>query len=202
MPLSRTDVANNALRVIAAQHVTDYDEDTESARQVRGCYEQVVRGQLERYPWFFAKKRTQAAANATAPAWKYAYAYTMPSDFLKLVELEDSWVFDLSFTLASEAIPAYEMVGRTVETDMTAPLKFTYIRDLSADPTLWSPLFADAVAAALAIELAPPLSKSDSAVERAVKKHREAIMAARRSAAIQSPPQRLADDTWLTARYA
>lgn len=202
MPLSRTNVANNALRIVAAQQIDDYDEDTESARQVRGCYDQVVRGQLERYPWFFAKHRGQAAANATAPAWKYARAFTMPSDFLKLVELEDSWVFDLSFYAATDAVPQYELLGRALETDLPAPLKFTYIRDLSADPTLWSPLFADAVAAALAVEIAPPLSKSDSAVERAAKKHMEVVRAARRSNAIQSPPQRLADDTWIAARFA
>ena len=155
-----------------------------------------------RFPsWHFAKKQAQIAQDADAPLFKYAYAFTLPTDFMRLVELEDRWVFSVDrATQDTNPIPPYEMQGRSLLTDMTAPLRIGYVRDLTDEPTLWHPLFEEVVVAALAAALANPLAKSMSTVEAMLKLRRLKVTEARRVNAIQQPPKHIPDGSWMVAR--
>lgn len=198
--LSRTQVINNALRAISANLVADPDEDTESARQAKGVYEQTVRAELENHAWFFAKGQASLAQSAAAPVFKFARAFQVPADFVRLVELQDRWVFSIIRGVDTDPVPPYEMQGRSILTDFGAPLRITYLRDLSDDPTLWSPLFAEVVSAALAIALAMPLTKSEGMVSLAEKLYQKALRRAKTANAIQMPPHNIPDGSWITAR--
>lgn len=198
--LSRTEVINDALRIISANLIADPDEASESARQAKGVYDQTVRVELETYAWGFAKQQAALAASATPPLFKFANSYPLPSDFLRLVELDDRWVFSIVRGVDTEPTPAYEIIGRSVNTDIGAPLKITYLRDLTQDPTYWPATFTAVVSAALALALAMPLTKSEGMVSLAEKLHRRALNRARTSNAIQMPPQNLPDGSWVTAR--
>jgi hypothetical protein len=201
MALSRTQVINRALQLIAADTISDPDEDTTSARTAKLEYDAVVRAELSAYPWYFAKKQAQIAQDADAPLFKYAYAFTLPTDFMRLVELEDRWVFSVDrATQDTNPIPPYEMQGRSLLTDMTAPLRIGYVRDLTDEPTLWHPLFEEVVVAALAAALANPLAKSMSTVEAMLKLRRLKVTEARRVNAIQQPPKHIPDGSWMVAR--
>ena len=201
MALSRTQVINRALQLIAADTISDPDEDTTSARTAKLEYDAVVRAELSAYPWYFAKKQAQIAQDADAPLFKYAYAFTLPTDFMRLVELEDRWVFSVDrATQDTNPIPPYEMQGRSLLTDMTAPLRIGYVRDLTDEPTLWHPLFEEVVVAALAAALANPLAKSMSTVEAMLKLRRLKGTEARRVNAIQQPPKHIPDGSWMVAR--
>lgn len=201
MALSRTQVINRALQLIAADTISDPDEDTTSARTAKLEYDAVVRAELSAYPWYFAKKQAQIAQDADAPLFKYAYAFTLPTDFMRLVELEDRWVFSVDrATQDTNPIPPYEMQGRSLLTDMTAPLRIGYVRDLTDEPTLWHPLFEEVVVAALAAALANPLAKSMSTVEAMLKLRRMKVTEARRVNAIQQPPKHIPDGSWMVAR--
>lgn len=201
MALSRTQVINRALQLIAADTISDPDEDTTSARTAKLEYDAVVRAELSAYPWYFAKKQAQIAQDADAPLFKYAYAFTLPTDFMRLVEMEDRWVFSVDrATQDTNPIPPYEMQGRSLLTDMTAPLRIGYVRDLTDEPTLWHPLFEEVVVAALAAALANPLAKSMSTVEAMLKLRRLKVTEARRVNAIQQPPKHIPDGSWMVAR--
>lgn len=200
MPLSRTQVINDGLRHISANLIADPDEDTESARQAKGVYDQVVRAELESSAWFFAKTQAALPQNATPPLFKYARAYNLPSDFVRLVEMEDRWVFSVMRNIDVNPIPQYEMQGRAIFTDIAAPLRVAYLRDITSDPTVWSPLFANVVAAALAIRLAMPLTKSEGMVSLASKIYSSELARAKKSNAIQMPPAQIPDGSWITAR--
>ena len=201
MALSRTQVINRALQLIAADTISDPDEDTTSARTAKLEYDAVVRAELSAYPWYFAKKQAQIAQDADAPLFKYAYAFTLPTDFMRLVELEDRWVFSVDrATQDTNPIPPYEMQGRSLLTDMTAPLRIGYVRDLTDEPTLWHPMFEEVVVAALAAALANPLAKSMSTVEAMLKLRRLKVTEARRVNAIQQPPKHIPDGSWMVAR--
>lgn len=200
MPLSRTQVTNDGLRHISANLIADPDEDTESARQAKGVYEQVVRSELEAHAWFFAKKQAILPQNGEPPLFRFQRAYNLPPDFVRLVELEDKWVFSVIRGIDVNPIPPYEMHGRAILTDISAPLRITYLRDVAADPTLWTPLFANCVSAALAIRLAMPLTKSEGMVSLASKIYGSELTRAKRSNAIQMPPAQIPDGSWITAR--
>lgn len=198
--LSRTQVINNGLRLISANLIADPDEDTESARQAKEVYDQVVRSELEAHAWFFAKEQTALPENAIAPIFKFAHAYNLPSDFVRLVELDGRWVFSVIRHVDVNPVPIYELQGRAILTDLTAPLNIAYLRDVSSDPTVWTPLFGNVVSAALAVALAMPLTKSEGMVSLAEKLYQKELARAKKSNAIQMPPQNMPDNSWITAR--
>lgn len=198
--LSRTQVINNGLRLISANLIADPDEDTESARQAKEVYDQVVRSELEAHPWFFAKVQAALPANATPPLFKFGRAYNLPADFVRLVELDGRWVFSSIRHVDVNPIPLYELHGRAIFTDLTAPLNIAYLRDMTSEPTAWTPLFGSVVSAALAVVLAMPLTKSEGMVSLAEKLYQKELMRAKRSNAIQMPPQNMPDNSWVTAR--
>lgn len=200
MPLSRTQVINDGLRYISANLIADPDEDTESARQAKGVYEQVVRSELEAHAWFFAKKQATLPQNAEPPLFRFQRAFNVPSNFVRLVELDDKWVFTTIRWIDVNPIPPYEMHGRAILTDLAAPLRITYLQDVTDDPTIWTPLFANCVSAALAIRLAMPLTKSEGMVSLASKIYGSELTRAKRSNAIQMPPAQIPDGSWITAR--
>lgn len=198
--LSRTQVINKALRAISANLIADPDENTESARQAKDAYDQTVRAELEAHAWYFAKLQASLPASATPPLFKFSAAYTLPADFIRLVELEDKWVFSVVREADAAPVPAYEMNGRSIMTNIGAPLRLTYIRDVTSDPTVWSPLFAEVAAMALAVNLAMPLTKSEGMVSLAEKLYQKAVRRARTANAIQMPPHSIPDGSWVMAR--
>lgn len=200
MAVSRTNVINLALQSIAANTIADPDEDTESARQAKICYDQVVRREIEAHPWYFAKAQATLPANAGAPTFKFAYAFNLPSNFLRLVELQDRWVFSMLRNIDTNPIPAYEIQGRAILTDLAAPLNIGYLADKTDDPSLWPPTFVQVAAMALAVRLAYPLTKSDGAVKMAKESYAEALTMARKNNAIQMAPANLPDGSWMAAR--
>jgi hypothetical protein len=198
--LSRTQVINNGLRIIGANLIADPDEDTESARQAKGVYEQTVLAELESHAWSFAKAQAVLPQSAVNPLFGFQRAFTIPSDFVKLVELENRWAFYSVRNIDTNPMPAFEVQGRSILTNFDAPLRISYLRDLSGDPTLWPPLFAETVSAALAGALAMTLTKSQGVVETAEKLYRKATRRATQSNAIQKPPAHIPDGSWITAR--
>lgn len=201
MALSRTEVINAALLAIGVRPIADPDERSEAAYRAKDVYNTVVRSELEKYPWFFAKRAVRLAASATAPLLHYERAFLLPTDFIRLVELEDRWVFDvLRGTPNVDPIPTYVVTDRYVHSDFAAPLGISYIADLTEDPPLWTPLFTRAVTYALAEALAFPLTKSDGVTERMSRLYDKAVTAARRSSAMQQPTQHVPDGSWLASR--
>jgi hypothetical protein len=192
MALSRTEVINRALQMIAADTISDPDEDTISARASKLEYAPTVRAELSAHPWYFAKAQASLPASADAPAFKFAYAYTLPTDFLRLVELRDRWMFTIDRQAQdTNPIPFYELQGRAI---------IGYIRDVTDDPTIWHPLFEEVVVASLAMALANPLAKSTGLVELAAKVKRMKLAEARRVNAIQNPSRHIPDSSWMLAR--
>lgn len=201
MALSRTQVINRALQLIAADTISDPDEDSASARAAKIEYDAIVKAELSAYPWYFAKAQTGLPADLDAPLFKFAYSYTLPVDFLRLVELEERWVFDVVRPVVSTyPLPPYEMQGRAILTDLTAPLNIGYIRDVVDEPTIWHPLFEECVVHSLAAALANPLAKSMTQVDAFTRTRRMKVAEARRVNAIQRSPEHLPDGSWMAAR--
>lgn len=201
MALSRTQVINRALQLIAADTISDPDEDTTSARTAKLEYDAVVRAELSAYPWYFAKKQALLAQEADAPLFKFGLSYALPTDFLRLVELENRWVFSVDrATQDTNPIPPYELQGRSLLTDIAAPMRVGYIRDVVDEPTIWHPLFEEVVVAALAMVLANPLAKAVTLVDLAGKMKTAKLREARRVNAIQQPPKHIPDGSWMVAR--
>lgn len=148
--LTVTEIANLALSKLGpgGGYLTDFNTDqTVQAQAARRTYVAMRDLVLEAHPWRFARGRAALAADSPAvPAWGYALQYTVPSDFLRLLSIED-WDGD------------YEVEAGKILTDSTAPLNIRYLAQVT-DTSKFSPTFIDALATRWAAELAPTIVKS------------------------------------------
>lgn len=189
---SKTDIANRALSKLGEGRVSNIDTDDNTAPKViRFMWDIELDTLLTAYPWNFAVTRTQIAKNATAPSWGYANSYTLPSDFLALLEINQN----PDYRLETDATNG----GRLILTDSGSPLKIRYIKRVT-DTGEFDPLFVQAFASKLALEGCEEITQSNTKKEILVREYLNNIREAYASDAIQDPPLRLQSDEWLVAR--
>ena len=79
------------------------------------CRDEVLRA----HTWNFAVKRSGALATTTAPNFGYTYAYTLPSDCLRVVELYNStspWRVENSVLLTNDTVARVKYVAQITDT--------------------------------------------------------------------------------------
>ena len=143
-PISEVAIANMAAGVLdESRPILSLDDNTSIARfmsrEFGYCRDELIR----LFPWNFCKTRIVLAPDATAPAFEYAYAYTLPDDCLRLIPL----------TLdGSQYSPAliHALEGRTILTNLGPVLYARYIRK-ETNAARFDPLFARCLATYLAV---------------------------------------------------
>ena len=107
---------------------------------------------LAAHAWAFATRRKTlsmpALGGETLKNPAYPFAFELPSDCIKPLRLEG--------IAGVNRTPAYVIEGRTIRTGSDSVI-LVYIARL-VDPKLWPPLFADALAWAMAGELASTIN--------------------------------------------
>ena len=102
-------------------------------------YTQVRDGVFRSHPWNCLQKRVELAADTTAPAWGFSYAYTLPSDCLRLLRILD---YDSN----------YKVEGRKILSN-TSSMKILYIARVT-DPNEYDELLRETLSAALGADIA------------------------------------------------
>lgn len=183
---SKTDIANRALFKVGERRVSNVETtDTEAAKTINELYDTVRDTVLSSYPWNFAIKRVSLAPDATAPAWQWDYAYTMPADFLSLILVKDN--------------PEYDFEGGKVLTDEGKTLYIKYIAriDNTGD---YSPVFVEAFAALLAVESVEKITQSNTKKAALQQEYQQILAKAYMVDAIENPIKDLEQDEWVDAR--
>lgn len=188
---SKTDICNRALSKLGQPRVSNVDTtDIKAARVMRHNYDTIRDSLIAEYPWNFALKRTTLAKHATDPAWGFNNSYTLPSDFLSLIEIKNNP--DYRIEVDSDGDLA-------ILTDEGAPIYILYVRKVT-DTGRFDPLFVEALAGRLAVEGCEELQESNTKKQILLQEHEYLIKKAFASDAIQDLPQTLQDDAWLLAR--
>lgn len=113
---------------------------------------------LEMHPWNFATRRATLAL-LDVPTWTWEYAYSLPSNTVKVLSVLPSHVDDdlESEPYETEAGADGSLVIRTNLAEAT--VRYTMRVE---DPTRFSPLFTEALTRLLAAYLAGPVIKGDA----------------------------------------
>jgi hypothetical protein len=152
MATSDAQLVNLALvRVGIRELIDSLDEDSVNAQAANAVYGLVRDALLARVPWPFARRRATLGllTDVTRDGWLYAYA--LPSDCIQALYIYPG----LRAPRASQRVPfGLELEGdtRILLTDQASPVLCYTARVTS--PGLFPPLFADALAWGLAVELA------------------------------------------------
>lgn len=157
-PQSETDICNLALDHLNQGPITSIENPT---GKISGLcarwYDQTRRGVLRSHTWNCAKKRTSLAALAEAPSYEFNTQYALPSDFLRVVTIGNP--SDVIYKLYSIES------GNLLVNSGGGALPFSYIYNMTNIEDM-DPLLVEALAAALARNIAYPITGSNSTVQR------------------------------------
>ena len=194
----------NALAIynIAAAAIGERSLATGEANELSRALDEVwnrgngaIRYCLEQGLWNHAIRTVQVDADEdTDPAFGLAYAFTVPDDFVRLVQIS----LDEHF---SYPLNEYEHERGFWYAD-SSPLYVRYVSDddaYGADMSLWPETFTLWVGYYLATQVAPRL-KSDLDFERLEKRTKRALVDARSKDALQEPTRFPPSGSWVNAR--
>lgn len=199
MAQSRTDICNSALLRLGAATITDITDDSAEARACNEQYDSNRRSELRKHPWNFAIKRVVLAADTDAPAFEFDYAFTLPSDCLRVLIPKDNsldWVIEGGKILTNWS--SSPVTGAS--TSDAVSLSLRYVADID-DVGLFDTAFYDALTLSLAMDICEKITNSTAKKQALGEEYKAAISEARRSDALENLPEDPPDDDWWTARF-
>ncbi|KEX95167.1 hypothetical protein HA62_29795 [Pseudomonas putida] len=154
---SDIEICNVALsRVAHTQPIVSFTEKSKAAELCAVFYTTLRDLVLADFPWPFAESIVNLAdIGSPAPGWAYRYRY--PASCLKVRDIiQPGQRRPLTADLQIPFKIGYDTGGKVIHTDQPeAGVRFTFRVE---DSTFFDPLFADALAWRLAMDLALPLS--------------------------------------------
>ena len=183
---TQVDICNIALTSLGDQRIVSLSDNNERARLCSARYDDVRDAVLRAYPWNCALKRAELAPSVATPAWGYSYIYPLPSDCLRVIDVEGYEV-------------PYEVEGRNILTDAST-VKLLYLAKVT-DASQYDSLLVQAIGTRLAMEIAEPLTGRRDLRQDLTAKY-QAVLAEARSVdtAERSLPVTIESDVFVSAR--
>ena len=186
---SITGICNQALGRIGSKRINNYETDTSAeAIHCRIHYQQTIESLLRSGVWQFARKRASLTADISTPGFEWGYQFSLPSDFLRLVEVYQLDGYSGLYTLEGNKI---------LSDDDTLNIK--YIRNV-ADPNEFDPLFTEIAVLKLALNLLIPLGGLNTAALREVMMNELKISTSRARMVMFDENNTTGQSDWLLAR--
>ena len=197
MGTTKVNICNSALAKVGATRISSLDDDKKQARLCKELYTIITQQMIESHPWNFAISRVEVAAVVAAPAFGFSYQFQVPSDCLRILNLQDDFSDD---TVSQGSFYNWKREGDKILTnDSTCKIKF--IKDVSERPDLFSSNFSEALAYRLAADLAYPLAQSNQLASRMNQQYLVFLAYARSYDAQEGSSDRFSADQWLESRY-
>ena len=134
-----------------------------------------------------------------APAWGFNNAFQLPSDFLRLVQVNDTFAVPGLTDYRDQDDSSYVIENNQLLTVFNAPLKIRYIQDVT-EAGRFDPLFVEVFVAKLAYEGCEEITQSASKKQTVGQDYKDAMKEAVSVGAIERPPQGFPDDSWMLIR--
>ena len=184
---SDVSICNLALSFLGEDPIIARTDNTRRAILCNLHYDNVRRAVLRRHPWRCARTRAKLAALAVAPLFDYGYAYQKPADYIR------------AFDMPADDMPRWEVEGDSILSDLEPPLQLVYVKDLQ-DVSRMDSLLVDAIALALAVNLAMPLTQSDDKEARVTQRLADHMAEAKTISGQEASPMEWDEDIWLRTR--
>ena len=151
-------ICNLALSNIGKDNINALTDAGAEARACSQFYEHTRDMMLQAYPWRFAGGTVSLAQVTNDKPGQWGYAYQRPTDCLKVRWVRPAYSEDdLALTRQQEISHQYEAEAQRIYCNLSpAFLRYTA---MITDPSLFPPLFVDALSWHLATRLAMPLTR-------------------------------------------
>ena len=131
-------ICNSALNQLGAASITALTDNSKNARLCNERYETVRDAVFRSHPWNCLIKRQQLAQDAATPAYGFSYQFSLPSDCLRLLNL-DAYNSD------------HKVEGRKILCNEQS-IKIAYISQVT-DPNEMDVLLRETISAGIAADL-------------------------------------------------
>lgn len=181
---------NSALRKLGAESITAPSDNSNRARLVSASYEIQLEKLLTAHPWNKAIDYVELAAIDPTPAdlYEYAYVFQLPSDCLRV----------LSTSAGSRE--CWEEISDSRLAADESELTVKYIRKVE-DVSALGAQFCEALAWAVAFDVAYSFTQSATMVQLCKDEHEKAVRAARSYDAQVGSVKVVEANDWLDARH-
>ena len=167
---SVVDICNSALNLLGASTISALTDDSKNARLCNQRYEPVRNRVFRSHSWNCLTKRVQLAQDSTAPVVEYSYAYTLPSDCLRVLKVHTG------VTDSIESEIDYAVEGRKIKTN-EGTIYLVYIA-IDTDPNNYDSYLQESISHQLAADIAYAVTNNATLaknyMERADERLREA----------------------------
>lgn len=196
MPLTQTEICNQALSRIGAKTIMSIDDDdSKSAAACLNIWEATVSEVTRMGEWSCLRKRATLVQLTTPPAFEWLYQYQLPGDLIKVLELN-------GVEYHGEPQDEWEIEGRLLLTD-ASEAKLRYVAYVE-DTTQWDSLLTNAVVVLLAAKLAVPIRQDEQMMIALMNEYQRTLGAARMQDGGERKRHRFNPTTlsrWVNARY-
>lgn len=183
---SGVSICSNALLMVGAQTINSFDDDSDRALLVSNLWPTFRDSLLRKNYWNCAKKRVILSPETDAPAFDWAYKFTLPGD----------WVRTLA--VGERGIPEeFEQEGRFILADSNV-LRLSYI---SNDVSQYDTELVNVMELGMAARIAYAITQSASLRDSYTAEYRDALKKAGALDGMDEPAQQLGDSPLLAARY-
>lgn len=183
------EICNEALVYLGVPATRSAQEIARRARLAIDAYPAARDGVTRRAAWNCARTRIKLVADAQPPNFEWQHAYTLPTDFIRMVESN------------SNQFAEWRIENGVLLSDQGPEFELLYIRRLT-DASQMDPLLREAVALALAARIGPALKPDDpQAINRVAKWCEDRIRLAASASAQESSTREWEIDIWLQARF-
>lgn len=181
-------ICSNALQILGAKPINDFDERTEQARMAANLWDDARDELLRAHPWKCAKKRVILAPLTATPAFDYGYAFELPGDWLKTIQVgKRGQKLD------------YETEGNAILCDTTSlPLVYIYRNEVVQS---WHPHLVAVAELLMCARMGYAVTKSSSIRDSFRDEFARALKVAKAIDGQDDPPETLDADEYLQSRY-
>lgn len=154
---SNIDICNMALDHFGKPSIVSLSEGSAEAQACVRQYDIARRACLVRSPWTFARKLRKLAVNSVNPLpdlWEYNY--DLPNDMLKLHQIVPTGV------RPARNLPGEKYYVESGAVFSNVPDAYAFYIEDCGNVLRWSTLFDETVALALALRLAPTMTRRNS----------------------------------------
>jgi hypothetical protein len=142
-------LCNRALARLGDTSIANLSDGSSAARYCTLLLPEALLSVYSEYDWKSAKKRLELAPNVDAPTYGYDYAFQLPVDFIRLINVD--------------SIESYSLEGQTILSDETS-LFITYIA--MPEETAIPGHLQTLISTKLAFLLSTPMTSSEQLAQR------------------------------------
>jgi len=181
-------ICSNALLRLGAQTIASLSESNDRARLAANLYETVRDSTLRSHPWNCAVKRVVLAPDTDVPAFDFAAQFTLPSDWLKTLQVGQDG-FEVDYRTES---------GKIMASGTSLALRYIWRNTVE---NTWDAMLIEAMELAMSAAMAYGITKSASMVEAAEGKLQQFMKRCRSTDGQDDPPDTLGDFPLMQARF-